>query len=719
MPPVPETPNLLPRLLVSGAFQMLAIGLLLLFIGENELVAGVICSHATWESLVRRLGAEIQIGPSGMSVALPLSVVAALAALATVIINGAGAGLASVLGRRSWLVVLPRLLWRNALWAIPLVVWSLLWIVNLSQPGMPCTLLLIRTVQMTCAVSLAGWLWEALRLTFPDSSAGSAGPPGSIQAPAEQAAAAELWWARLSTGLAMLLFVLVLVSMNFGLWFNLQIPHGDSSMYEEHLWNVLHGKGFRSYLDQGLFLGEHVQVIHLLLLPLYCLWPSHLLLELCGSLALALGAIPVFQLARRFGGSPQAAALMAMAFLLYFPLQFLDISIDLKTFRPTALAVPLLLAALLCAERRQWLWTTFWSLLALSSQEDFAVALASLGLWLAVTGAWEFRRSKSVADRTQMIYGAGMCLCAGIYVVVAVKLVIPWFHGGATVHYASYFQDFGKTPVEIVLNILTRPGLLAARLFTTGTLVLLLDLLVPVGVPWRAWSRLLVALPLFILLALNELTKDYPGPFHHFHAAIVPLIFWAGCAALAPRPRSQAAATAASASTAVSVLSPTRQVKEQALWAVCCAATTGLFFSLTPLGIPFWDAGSPFYWQRLYVPGERAREFAKVLQVIPLTARVASTDFVHPRFTHFERSYDYSHYLRKVADYEDRVPADTDYIVIDTGHRYSEIHRLEEMREYRQQPDQWEQVPIDTKGYYIVLKRVPAKSPMPEGTAQP
>jgi uncharacterized membrane protein len=68
-------------------------------------------------------------------------------------------------------------------------------------------------------------------------------------------------------------------------------------MYEEHIWNLLHGKGFRSFLDQGrLFLGEHVQVIHLAVIPLYLLWPSHVLLELCQSACLALGAIPVFRL---------------------------------------------------------------------------------------------------------------------------------------------------------------------------------------------------------------------------------------------------------------------------------------------------------------------------------------------------------------------------------------------------------------------------------------
>jgi hypothetical protein len=151
--------------------------------------------------------------------------------------------------------------------------------------------------------------------------------------------------------------------------------------------------------------------------------------------------------------------------------------------------------------------------------------------------------------------------------------------------------------------------------------------------------------------------------------------------------------------------------EQRGLWMLCCAFATGIFFTMSPLGIAFWDPGSSMYWKTLYIPDERAKEFAKVLPLIPQTARVASTDFVHPRFTHWERSYDYSHYPRRVADYQDKVPDDTDYIVIDTRHPYSEIHKPEEMREFRTQPGQWEALPDETHGYYIVLKRIRPAAP--------
>ncbi|MCH7990330.1 MAG: hypothetical protein IID46_14405 [Planctomycetes bacterium] len=85
---------------------------------------------------------------------------------------------------------------------------------------------------------------------------------------------------------------------------------------------------------------------------------------------------------------------------------------------------------------------------------------------------------------------------------------------------------------------------------------------------------------------------------------------------------------------------------------------------------------------------------------------MASTDFVHPRFTHHERSYDYSEYPRAVNDGKPGVPSDTDYIVIDIKSRYSEISRPEQIPEYKHNPGDWELLHHEAEEYFIVLKRL-------------
>jgi hypothetical protein len=51
------------------------------------------------------------------------------------------------------------------------------------------------------------------------------------------------------------------------------------------------------------------------------------------------------------------------------------------------------------------------------------------------------------------------------------------------------------------------------------------------------------------------------------------------------------------------------------------------------------------------------------------------------------------------------VPADTDYIVIDTTHPYSTVRSPADVRELRQQPELWELLPDDTGGLFLILRR--------------
>lgn len=494
-------------------------------------------------------------------------------------------------------------------------------------------------------------------------------------------------------------YAAVFVTMNWQLYFNLLIPHGDSAMYEEHLWNVLHGKGFRSYLDQGLFWGEHIQFVHLFLLPLYALWPSHLLLELCESCALAAGAWPVYWLARRHTGDSRAAVCLAASYLLYFPTQFLDIEIDLKTFRPEAFGLPLLLFTLDQLDRRNWRGFVAGLLLTLTVKEDYSLVFGPLGLWIA-WDAWSRNRiGRAGLKRSPLWPGFALTIGSVAYLFLATRVLMPWFRSGAEVHYARYFSKFGETPEQIVRTMLTQPGLLFGELCSIPTLLYACSLLIPVaGIPLFAPSRLLVGLPLFGILCLNELAKD---PRHQFHAPLVAIVYWAAAAGLPVAARSLAGL-------GDRLGRPFSREQSDSLtrhstWTFALA--TGLFFSLSPLGIAFWDPGSSWAWQRLYAPQERAAHFAPALKLIPPSARVASTDFVHPRFTHFERSYDYSGYARKVSNYEQRVPEDTDYIVIDTRHHYSTVHEPADIPEFRDPSGQWELLPDETEGYFIVLKR--------------
>ncbi|MCA9053591.1 MAG: DUF2079 domain-containing protein, partial [Planctomycetaceae bacterium] len=680
---------------------------------EDALLTIPYFSDALWQSVVEALGGAVRLNPQArLAVTLPSGPLYGLLGGLSLAAWGGGAVVLARIGVGTNSEMLIRWAIRGWRWWLLGALWSAGWLASLLTGWRGGMIFLAKSSPLTLALVLNLWGAEWFALRRESSNLG-------LCPPVDPAQARRRGWS--AVVIAVVLYTIVFTAMNWGLWFNLQIPHGDSAMYEEHLWNVEHGKGFRSYLDQGLFWGEHIQCVHLLLIPLHLLWPSQLLMELCESLALALTALPLYGIALRHSGSPRAAAYLAIAALLYFPLQTLDITIDFKTFRPIAFGVPLLLATIDQLERRRWKTMLLCLLLTLSTKEDFAIPITLLGLWLAVTGGERSADDAKSGRRRDRVIGVVMCLLTGLYLFLAVKVLIPSFRDGGTVHFARYFAKFGETPSEILKNMLTHPADLFGEVFDPPTFLYAVYLLVPLGfLPLLSPGRLLVGLPLFGLLCLNEIAQDPPGPFHHFHAPLLPILFWAAAAGLGRlcRPRTSSVKAGTTDQHAAPVCSGTHWNTAVcgARFALGCAVLTGVWYSLSPLGVRFWDpgrivAGRPTYWQALYLPDARARAWGQVAPLIPADARVAATDFVHARLTHCERSYDYSRYVRRVAGYEDRVPDDTEYIVIDLQHPYSrsvlgdDVRSAADVRELQTAPGEWELLTAPDDAYFVVLKR--------------
>lgn len=585
------------------------------------------------------------------------------------------------------------------------LVWFLLWLLADLFPGSDVATFVYLTPPFWLAVLSAATLCAAE-------------PPGAADLPVAGHPAEAIsgrWPLACLTGL-MTVWIAVSFWMNERLYAGLWIPHGDSGMYEEHLWNVWHGKGFRSYLDQGLFLGEHLQVIHLLLLPLHMLWPSHLLLELAESLALGVCVIPIYSIARRHSGSAVAAAWLGAAWLLFYPMHFLDIAIDLKTLRPGCYGLPFLLWGIDLGERHRLTAASLCLIIAASAQEDFALIIGPVGFVL-----WWQQRAMTEQDG-QAKRTAGWALAVGVvsfvYVLAAVLLIIPAFRSGAAVHYSRYFGDLGSSPGDLVRTTLRDPLRVLGTVCTLRTVLYVLVFSVPVGfLVFRSPLRLMAGGLTFLMLSLIQLGNSAasgtdatqgasafselpPVPYHHFHAPLLPVLFWAAAAGLRPRTAGRVRSQLERRG-----LWPSFSSERAARFACYCALFTAFTNSMMPPGAAFWSADSRTSYWKLFVPGPRAVQFQKVLTQLPLSSRVASTDYVHTRLTHFERSYDYSNYLRAVNNYQPGVPPDTEFIVIDTQHPYSTIRSPDQVPELQQTPSDWELLPDQTEGYFILLKR--------------
>ena len=681
---------------------------------EQQWTATALMSSQLWQAVVSMLGGEFVPGDGQVEADLDLPLLLFLNACFTCVFWLGGAALISHRSGRTWRQSLADWGILGWLWCLLPLVWESLNILEFLLSWEALELFLLATPQVWVSLSIAGWLATLFSLCRRES-------PQRVH---------NTWHVPMVVWMAIGMYVVVFTIMNWQLYRAMLIPHGDSAMYEEHLWNLTHGKGFRSYLDPGLFWGEHIQFVHLLLIPLHLFWPSHLMLELSETLALASGAIPVFWMARRHSLSNKSATLLACAYLLYVPLQFLDIAIDLKTFRPTSFGVPLLLFALDQLERGRLLGMTILLLVTTSAKEDYAIIIAGLGVWLILcrsgivgdAGSGEIATNAQLTDDkgqvsqwhrvTHVRVGSAMAFLAIGYVAAVVTILVPYFREGLDPHYTRYFGELGNTPGDIAKTALKSPMLVLRELFSVRSSIYVLSLLMPLGfLSLLSPTRLLTGLPLFSILCLMRLSRDTPLealiPFHHFHAPLIPVVFWAAAAGLGnvgPLVQRTFGRWLRGNDTKL-----TNRQQGLASFAPHCAWTSalvlGVFLSLSPLGLRFWDSGSLFHYQRLYIIAKRATLFQRVFEKIPIDARVASTDHVHTRFTHHERSYDYSEQRRKVSDYADKVPDDTEYIVIDTQHHYSKIKRPDQVRELRTQANQWQLLPDNTEGYFIVLKR--------------
>jgi uncharacterized membrane protein len=692
----PDTGSLLNALLV--VFVMISFNAMIFQeIFSSYLSAGIFFSPSTWIKFVELCGGTVSETPQHFQQA-ELSYISAwflLAVISTIFLLLGAFGISrkkSIPFQRAFIE------WgiRGWRWWGVLILWQFTSFLFLVLEWIPLSEFQLASLPLWIAFQGAGWFTEYLTLIGLSPAGITENPLSNTAEPKKKGIFTRSVLLLISS---CAIYVVIFTWMNWGLYWELLLPHGDSAMYEEHLWNLTHGKGFRSYLDQGLFLGEHIQFIHLFLISFHWIYPSQLTMELFESIALASGAIPVYFLARRHSGSESAGLWLACGYLFYFPLQFLDIAIDFKTFRPIGFGVPVLLFALDQLERKRYKTMILLFLVALTAKEDYAIVLAPIGLWIAF---FQSKVDQNLQKKRGFLFGLSIAILSTAYLLVTVAIILPWFRSGVEVHYVGYFSQFGGSLGEVIRNILD-PRKLVPALFTVKSLLYVFMILVPLGfLPLFSSSRFATCLPLLSLLCLNEIAQD---PRHHFHAPLIPILFWSACAGIAPMTECLNKFKKRMDKKSDSTVLKNQSQNRPAIFLCLNSLMAGLFLSISPAGISFWDSGHSFYWKKLYVPGQRAEMFSRIEDMIPIESRVASTDFVHPRFTHHERAYDYSNYSRAVNKNQTGAPPDTDYIVIDTTHRYSEIKKPMDIPEYRDHPEDWELLPDKTEGYFIILKR--------------
>ena len=255
-------------------------------------------------------------------------------------------------------------------------------------------------------------------------------------------------------------------------------------------------------------LGAHFDPIVVLLVPLWWIWPSPELLLVVQAVAVALGAIPVYLLAKKHLGGDRAGLVFGVVYLLYPPTQWLVVD----DFHPVAFATPLLLAAIWFLDENRLLPFAICAGAACLTKEQIGLVVAMLGLWYAI--AHGRRRAGAV------IFGVGTVIA-----VIATAVIVPAFAPGGGSPFEGRYSAVGGSPGGIVRGAFEHPVRLVQALTEHRDLAYLIDLLVPLG-GLSLLSPLLAAsaLPEIALNLLSDTPTQTSIHFHYTAGAIPGLV---------------------------------------------------------------------------------------------------------------------------------------------------------------------------------------------------
>ena len=482
--------------------------------------------------------------------------------------------------------------------------------------------------------------------------------------------------------LLLLVFILVYVIGFSVLSIRLHEAHlthtADLGQIDLAIWNTSRGRFVQEIKGDVVStrLTDHVEPIFAPLSLVFWLWDDVRALLVLQSFVLAIGALPVFWLARqsfagfKFPGSrfqvsyrprppetrntePETASWLALLFAFVYLLFPALQAANLTEFHAIPLAVPFILFAFCFAERGQWGRFAIACILLMAVKEEAALLAFMLGLYAIVQSPIAKRRSPIANRQSQITHYAlrithsSRGLAAGILVavlaltwfVVATFVIIPRHaapvYGDAASVYFQRYGELGNSVADILRSLVTRPGLVWRTVSEPLRLRYLMELLAPVGfLALLAPEILLLGTPLLAANLLSSYAAQYSGQFH-YSAPLVPYVVVAaivGSARLTRKIQSSARNRRKDTKEAKGV-----RVFRGVSWLSCWILLWGLGWQVAHGYTPI---GREFRWPEVTAHHRLLQRFAA--QVPPQTPG-STTPPLYPHLSHRQKLYQFPH----------------------------------------------------------------------------
>lgn len=304
----------------------------------------------------------------------------------------------------------------------------------------------------------------------------------------------------------------------------------DLGTYEQMLWTTINsGRLFYTAPDPinptGLFFGTHFSPILFIILPIYFLHQATETLLVLQSFVLALGALPLYWLARDELKSKIAGFTIALAYLFYAPLH----GVNWFDFHTQAFVPLFFNLAFYYFTKKKWTKYFVSIILVLSVNEAMplmVVAMGIYGLWTRRNNIINYlsRRKSSLEDKTLPVALFTIFL-GSIWFIVARKVInsinphLPF----------TMWSEFGTDIPSIIISMITNPLHtleVAFSYYAVDKFFYIVELFLPLlFISFLDPPSLFIALPWIGLSFLSNINPYITPVGYQYPAHILSIIF--------------------------------------------------------------------------------------------------------------------------------------------------------------------------------------------------
>jgi uncharacterized membrane protein len=299
----------------------------------------------------------------------------------------------------------------------------------------------------------------------------------------------------------------------------------DLGYTDQVVWNMRHGRFFcfstleNAPIDLPLdqfrrtdsLLAYHVEPLLIPISLIYLIWEDPQALLVLQSVAIGLGAVPLFRLARDHLGSTTAGMAFTLAWLLAPAVE----GANLTDFHTVAIAAPLILFAFRALQTGHKGRFIALCLVVMTAREDMGLLVMMIGLYVFLITGW--RRMGTT------LFVGGLS-----WFLLCTQVIIPSYSGLSSSPFLSRLAIWGPT-VKVSLQALAQEPLLLWEWITRPEiLIYLAGLLASAGfLSLLAPELLVLAAPILIINVFSAWPWTYSEGVH-YSISIMPFIMISG-----------------------------------------------------------------------------------------------------------------------------------------------------------------------------------------------